>query len=338
MATIEKISSGMYRIRKQYEGKLYLLTVKKRPSKAEADKLIFSYIESSGSSRKKGDKTFSDYAEEYISGRNAILSPSTIRGYRNILRNMSESFKNKPVERISQSDIQILLNDKARRFSGKTVRNLSGFVSAVMKFCDPSFRYDVVLPQKRSAEFYVPEEDDVKKLLAYVKGSKYEIAIWLGAFGLRRSEICALTPKDLDGNEIIVNKTLLYTAESQWTIVHATKTTESRRRVTIPDYVCGLIRELPEDQRLFTLTPDRISDYMRAAEADLGIEHFSLHKLRHYFASTASEIMPPSYVCSMGGWKRGSSIMQKVYDYSQKQKEKRYQDDFVSKFSSLMDS
>lgn len=336
MATIEKLSSGMFRIKKQYKGKLYLLTVKKRPSKAEADRLIFSYIEASGTSRKKGNGSFSDYAEEYISGRNAILSPSTIRGYTNILRNMPETFKNKPIERISQSDIQILLNDKARRFSGKTVRNLSGFVSAVMKSYDPSFRYDVVLPQKRSAEFYVPEENDVKKLLAHVKGSKYEIAIWLGAFGLRRSEICALTPKDLDGNEIIVNKTLLYTADSKWTIVHATKTAESRRRVTIPDYVCELIRKLPEDQRLFSRTPNRISDYMRTAEAHLGIEHFSLHKLRHYFASTASEVMPPSYVCSMGGWKKGSTVMQKVYDYSQKQKEKKYQDNFVSKLGELI--
>jgi hypothetical protein len=42
--------------------------------------------------------------------------------------------------------------------------------------------------------------------------------------------------------------------------------------------------------------------------------------MRHYFASSAREILPDGYVEKLGGWKPGSKIMKSVYDY---QKEKQ---------------
>ena len=51
-------------------------------------------------------------------------------------------------------------------------------------------------------------------------------------------------------------------------------------------------------------------------EAELGIPHFSLHKLRHYFASEMSELkVSDADILKMGGWK-SDHVMKTVYRHS----------------------
>ena len=49
--------------------------------------------------------------------------------------------------------------------------------------------------------------------------------------------------------------------------------------------------------------PGSISNYLGRIEKELGIEHFSLHKLRHYFASKLSAMnIPEADILKLGGW------------------------------------
>jgi hypothetical protein len=57
--------------------------------------------------------------------------------------------------------------------------------------------------------------------------------------------------------------------------------------------------------------------------------------MRHYFASTAREIMPDSYVEKLGGWKPGSNIMKKVYDYQKDKQSQQAQDALNERFKKL---
>jgi integrase len=78
-----------------------------------------------------------------------------------------------------------------------------------------------------------------------------------------------------------------------------------------------------------------LSQYLVNLEEKLGIEHFSFHKLRHYFASTAREVMGDAYVEKMGGWTKGSHMMKKVYDYTKQKQEREMQQEYSDKIHRL---
>ena len=332
MATIEKLKSGNYRISKMYKGKRYRMILERRPSKSEADRLLWSIIEENP---EKGPyQEFQTAAENYIKSKDAVLSPSTINNYYSIIRNMPESFKICPISAISQQDIQICVNEYAKHHSAKSVRNMNGFISSVMKSVKPNFSSNVTLPQKEPKDFYVPEDSDIKKILDYSAGTRYEIPMWLATYGLRRSEIGALLTSDLsEDNTITVNKAKVLDKNRQW-VIKTTKTVQSIRKFKILDEVADLIRALP-DGPIYSGSLGQLNEYLQATQKKLGIPKFNLHLMRHYFASTAREIMPDSYVEKLGGWKPGSQIMKKVYDYQKDKQSQQAQDALNERFKKL---
>jgi integrase len=55
---------------------------------------------------------------------------------------------------------------------------------------------------------------------------------------------------------------------------------------------------------------------LKKIQTKLGIPYFSIHKLRHYFASKMSELgIPEADILKMGGWET-DHIMKKVYRHS----------------------
>lgn len=320
-----------YFIEKMYKGKRYSMTVSFKPTKTEAERLIFDLIDSKQVTVKG---TFLDHAEKYMSSKDNILSPSTKRGYKTIINQLPYSFKNAAISALSPSDVQILVNELSARLSPKSVRNISGFVSAVMRSVNPNWDNTVMLPQKKVESFYVPEKDDVKKILNYEKGTGYEVPFWLAVYGLRCSEICALETSDLKDNMITVNKALVRGDDNKY-YLKSTKTTQSTREVFISDYVADLIRALPPG-RVCQYRPNSLNVHLKKVQNRLGIEKFNIHLLRHFFASTAREVMPDVYVEKMGGWKKGSKVMRQVYDYAQKKELEKAQANYAEKVSEFL--
>ena len=317
MATIEKISAHHYRITKMYKGKRYHMNLSRKPSKAEAERLIWQLIETAPEVGHY--QSFETAANTYMDSKSNILSPSSLRGYKSMLRNISDDFKHRPISMITQLDVQNLINNYAANHSAKSTRNLNGFIGSVIRSVTPTANFRITLPQKDHRDFYVPEDSDIDAILNYCAGTKYEIALWLATYGLRRGEICAFTTADIDEDNIItVNKSLVEDDDGNWH-VKVTKTIDSTRKIKVSDYVADLIRDLP-DGKVYNGSPGQINEYLQATQSKLGIEKFNLHLMRHYFASSAREVMPDSYVEKLGGWKPGSKIMKSVYDY---QKEKQ---------------
>jgi integrase len=332
MATIEKLKSGRYRIIKMYKGKFYRTILDRKPSKAEAEKIMWSLIEEQP---EKGPyEEFQSVAENYIKSKDAVLSPSTINNYYSVLRNIPESFKICPISAISTQDIQICVNTYAKAHSAKSVRNMSGFISAVMKSVRPNFSSNVTLPQKVPKDFYVPEDSDIKKILDYAAGTRYEVPLWLATYGFRRSEIGALLTSDLSKDNIItVNKAKVLDKNRQW-VIKTTKTAQSIRKMKVSQEVADLIRAMP-DGPIYSGSLGQLNEYLQATQKKLGIPKFNLHLMRHYFASTAREIMPDSYVEKLGGWKPGSQIMKKVYDYQKDKQAQEAQEALIERFKKL---
>ena len=334
MANIRKLPSGSYQIRKQMNHQIVTMVVDYKPTNLEADKLLFALAASQGISADKR-LTFEKAARSYIDSKSAIISQSTIRGYESMLRNLPDSWRKKPVSQIRPGDVQRLLNRRAGTHSPKSVRNLSGFVSCVMRSVSPTWQNSATLPQKEDPEFYVPEESDVRAILEAVKGSKYEIALWLAVYGLRRSEICALRSSDLKGTALNVSKALVLSNGNEW-VEKTCKTVSSVRTVYVSKYVAGLIRKLPKDSPVYTGSPNRINVYLHSVQESLGLPAFSLHKFRHFFASSARDIMSDEYVEEAGGWKPGSQVMKKVYAYAQREKSAKRKAELAEKLGGLI--
>ena len=98
--------------------------------------------------------------------------------------------------------------------------------------------------------------------------------------------------------------------------------------------VADLIRALPEGP-IYSGSLGQLNEYLQATQKKLGIPKFNFHLMRHYFASTAREIMPDGYVEKLGEWKPGSQIMKKVYDYQKEKQLEKMQDLLTKRLQNL---
>ena len=180
-----------------------------------------------------------------------------------------------------------------------------------MKIC-------TTLPQKVRNDPYIPSDEDVRRILDYSQGTEYEIPIILACYGLRRSEICALTPSDLEGDVLHINKAKVF-GDGGW-IEKGTKTTSSTRDIIIPAQTADRIRERGY---VYKGHPNSISEYLSTVEDRLGIPRFTMHKLRHYFATKMSALnVPEADIMRMGGWET-DHVMKSVYRHSMMEKEEK---------------
>ena len=307
---IEKLPSGSYRIRKTYKGQTYTVVFESKPTQKEAMQAMAKEMDKV--QEKHISLTFQAAAIEYIGAKRNILSPTTIRAYNSAMKTISKKFQGINVHDITALDIQAEINQLAKGHSPKTVRNYHGFISAVLGTFCPNLKICTTLPQKVKNEPYVPSDDDVRRILEYAKGTDYEIPIILACHGLRRSEICALTAEDIDGDVIRINKATVENENLEW-ITKTTKTTSSTRVVIIPEEIAAQIKERGY---VYQGYPGQITKFLSRAEKKLGIPHFPLHKLRHYFASKLSAMnVPEADIMRMGGWET-DHVMKSVYRHS----------------------
>lgn len=316
---IEKRGNGSYRVRKMYKGKMYTVTFDYKPTQKEAMQAMAAELDKVQG--KRSGMTFREAATEYIESKRNVLSPATIRGYSGILRQLPESFLSKNVHDITALDVQAQVNQISKDRTPKTVRNYHGFISAVLGAFCPNLKISTTLPQKTKNKAYIPSDGDVKRILEYAKDTEYEIPIILACYGLRRSEICALTPEDIDGDVVSITKAKVRNEKEEW-VIKTTKTTASTREVVIPAKIADRIRE---QGYVFKGNPGKITDYLCSVQKKLDIPNFSIHKLRHYFASKMSAMnIPEEDIMRMGGWET-DYVMKGVYRHAMEDKNKERQ-------------
>lgn len=313
---IEKRPSGSYRVRKMYKGKMYAVSFDQKPTQKEAMQAMAKELD-----RVQGkyeSMTFQAAAEKYIETKKNVLSPSTIRLYKTTMNNTSPKFNSINIHDMTMMDIQTEVNRLAKNHSPKTVRNYHGFISAVLGSIRPEMKICTTLPQKVRNDPYIPSDEDVRRILDYSQGTEYEIPIILACYGLRRSEICALTPSDLEGDVLHINKAKVF-GDGGW-IEKGTKTTSSTRDIIIPAQTADRIRERGY---VYKGHPNSISEYLSTVEDRLGIPRFTMHKLRHYFATKMSALnVPEADIMRMGGWET-DHVMKSVYRHSMMEKDER---------------
>lgn len=315
---LEVLPSGSLRLRKMYKGEHFTLIFDSKPQEKEIIKALSAEMDKI--QVKKERMTFKTAAESYIDAKRNVLSPSTIREYTNNINRLSDDFIKKRVSDITAVDVQREINTLAKGLAPKTIRNYHGFISAVLGMFCPNLTLHTTLPQKIKNEPHIPTDEDIKRILKEVEDTIFEIPIMLACFGLRRSEICALTLADLKGDVLTINKALVMNENKEW-VTKTTKTTESTRDVVIPSILADKIRK---QGFVYKGHPNSISRHLNRIQNRLEMPRFSIHKLRHYFASKMSALgIPEADILEMGGWET-DYVMKKVYRHSlQNERDKR---------------
>ena len=303
---IEKLPSGSYRVRKQINGKKISLTFDYKPTQAEVLRKLSELADTHSV-----HDSFRTCALSYIKSKENIISPKTAKTYYSTLNSsLSDQFKEKRISDINQQDIQLEVNQYAAEHSPKSVRNLHGFISGVLRQFRPDMKIYTTLPQMVPNEPYTPSEDDIKRILDASKDDHpNHICFQLGIMSLRRSEIMALTLDDIDGNILTINKALVQNSNNEW-IIKATKTTASTRKVYLPD--C-LVDEIRQQGYVYNRHPNKMNLALAQYQKQLGIPHFRFHDLRHFFASYAhAHGISDADILATGGWK-SDYTMKRVY-------------------------
>ena len=313
--TIEKLPSGSYRATVMENGKRYRKTFDHKPTQKE---VLQALAEEMKEQPKKGMLSFKEAAEKYCESKRNVLSPKTIREYILLYKRLPEWLLKMNIYDIDQVSINNFINELSVDKSAKTIKNIHGFVTSVIKTFRPGMAFSTSLPQRKKEEPYIPSVDEVKLMLQHMKGTEYEVPFILASFGMRRSEICALRVSDIEGTTVHINKALVQNDKNEW-VVKSTKTMESTRDIIIPQYAVDMIMK---QGYVYNGFPNNISRYMSKLEKQLGIQHFSMHKLRHYFASRMSALgIPEADILHMGGW-QSDDVMKTVYRHSMIDKDK----------------
>ena len=224
------------------------------------------------------DLTLQEAYERFISSHEKVLSPSTIRGYDNQAKKAFPQLMDRPIRYIDQHDIQLAINELAAKNSPKTVRNKYYLLKTVLEYSGKRID-DIQLPQKEDVEIRVPTREELQAILNAAPES-LRIPIILGAHcGLRRGEVCALTPEDVTPDGIIINKSMVIDKNGK-KIIKPPKTKAGYRTVPVKEETLNLLKTWD-----FNVSFNHLSNRFRKVCVDLGYDDIHFHCLRHYFVT-----------------------------------------------------
>ena len=266
-------------------------------------------------------KTVRQAIEDYITARTPVLSPATIRSYRNLQKKYYKELAEKDVNKLNNVDVQTMINNLIGQVSEKSIKNIYTLFTASIKFYSKDIAFDVILPEKEIQNDIsavigkaVPTNDDVK-LLFQMASEWMKKCIALAAFsGMRRGEIAALKYKDIlrDKGKIFVHTAYAMDENNEW-VIKTPKTEGSLRLVNVPAEVIELLGDGDPEEFIIKYNPNTISKMFIKLRNRLGVD-IRFHDLRHYYASIGAVLNIPDVVLAdFGGWRHDSPVMKNIY-------------------------
>ena len=284
------------------------------------------------------DITVNDAIDQYITVKEAALSPSTVAGYRSYLKTGKfYSLEDMDVSEVDQRSLQLWVSYMLEEdYKPKYIKNCYGLLRPALTMAGIG-SIPVTLPMVIMPDVYVPTDKELKQLLAYLEKEDPEVktAAMLAAFGsMRRSEICALKPSDFGEDSVTVQRAVVRNSSGKWVEKKTNKTVKSHRTIALPAQVVSGI-DLSHDP-IISLDPDQLSKRFRKAVNHAGMpQAFSIHALRHYYVSIAHVLgIPDAYVMKMGGWQT-DYVMKRNYRSTLSDVEKKEQAKLNKHFSKI---
>lgn len=266
--------------------------------------------------------TLDDAITKYIEDRRAVLSPSTVRSYKETQKNRIQALLKMRVTDIDETALQIAIGTEAKAGkSTKTIRNDITLAVSVISLYKPVNTKQLKFPQRIKKEHRFLETKEIVALISACVGEPAEIPILLALWlGLRRSEILGLfwDCVDFDRKTISVHRTLVRDDTGSHVIKDFTKNESSRRVVSCPDYILDKLRAYPGERsgRVFkTNDTSFIYDNLKDICDREGITFPGVHGLRHTNATVMLSLgIMDKYAMARGGWSTDYT-MKSVYQH-----------------------
>lgn len=282
-------------------------------TKAEANRLGAEFMANKHRESSPQDITVVTAIDNYISNKSNVLSPSTLKEYKNYKKYYNR-LNNIRVGSLTSVDLQEFINDISKDRNPKTVRNIySLLLSAIRMYSERTFR--VTLPTNKVPERHIPTDSDIKNLLSNAN-TRLKLAIILGSQGMRRGEICALKYKDVmrENNAIYIHSDMVL-GENGWVHKDIPKTSASTRTVILPKEVIEMIGTGDDEQYIIGVLPSTITSDFINLRNKLNLK-CRFHDLRHYSASILHAIgLPDAFIMEHNGY-RSDNVLKSVYRHS----------------------
>lgn len=260
-------------------------------------------------------QTFYDCCIECINSKNNIYSPSTYMNNINLVNYVNKNYdilKNS-IYNINDLIMQKFINEYAKNHSSKSVKNIYFLLKSICKVYKVKIS-NILLPKSTKTKQYIPNDNDIRFLLKHSKNTIYEIPIKILLYGIRMSELYALTLDDIKNGEIIINKALVKGIDGF--MIKSTKTVASNRVVKVDT---ELTNKIKKQGYIYNCYKGAINSYFIRLHKKYNMPHFNPHMLRHYFCSVMSLYSPESYILEQGGW-ASASVMKTIYRHTLKYK------------------
>lgn len=319
MATAKKLPSGHWRVNlfvgKDIDGK------RKYKSFTAETRKEAEYMAAQYNLERKENKahklTLHEAVERYIESKRNILSPSTIRGYYDVLDNYCPQLMKQQIGDLTQEAVQLAINSMAAKYSPKTCRNTHGLISAALKVYRPDLILHTTLPQKTKREIYVPDEKEIAEIYTLTVGTINEIPVFLAAeCGLRASEISALRVENIKSTHIDIKEARVIGDDNEEHL-KSPKSSSGYRRVPISEAVYNyLVSHANEEGRICPRRSAYIcnswSDFKKLHKLN---ENLNFHALRHHYASKCIILgIPQKYIAELMGHS-STEMIEKVYQH-----------------------
>lgn len=331
----EKLPSGAWRVRVVVDNKRVSITA---PTKKEAEQQAAAVKSGAKTISSRSSITVGQVIDRYIDSKDAILSPTTINGYKKMRRCVLQDIMDQPAEGIKTETIQRAVNRMAKSRSPKYVHNAYGLFTAAMAEYYPDRAFRIALPQKEAPQIRIPTMDEISRLHQYCAGTTFELpfllAVWLG---LRTSEIRGLTWDCIDGDTLIIKQALVYGESGA--VLKQPKTYSGNRRLRIPPYIKSLLQQQPHtDDYVVHFPQNSFYSHLQHACDKCGIQRFRFHDLRHVNASVMLELnVPDKYAMERMGHAT-NNMLKTVYQHTMDQKAQQVADQLDDYFGKILDT
>lgn len=284
--------------------------------------------------------------EKHFKVNRADYSPSTRSLYDDYFECYYKPFfGNKKVKEITEYDAREFRSSIIEKCPG-SARRIFSVIKKVFKDAmkEKSPFKDVKLPEETKVTYKVPEADDFEKIHEVVIGTNDEPKILCAGWGgLRRGEIFALKPDDLNfnNNTIRVDEDYVINEEGEYEFTDP-KSENGFREVVVPPYLMELLKpiaeerqrellstdlskleekEIEEIKRIFKGRPDNYSSYFAKLIRKKNLPKTRFHDLRHYQACWLFDNgFPDDYAAKRMG--QTKEVLRNIYQHLRPQKEK----------------
>ena len=294
----------------------------------KAEKMADDYI--NDNKRNRDILTVGEAVSGYISIKENVLSPSTIKGYMTIRRTRLQCLMNIDVNELNSFKMQQAINTDAVRYESKSINEAKNLVLTALKMYGVKPDINVTLPPKKPKFKELPTAE---KVLEIILGSDVELpcllAMWLS---LRMSEVRGLQFRDIKNGVLTVQRSRMY-LDGKDVVREVNKTFKSSRRLVLPLHIRELIEKIPHNSNedfIVDYGYSYIKGHFDRLMKKNGIK-MTFHDLRHLNASIMLKLgIPNKYAMERGGWST-DNVLKSVYQHTFSD-ERKLVDDKIDKF------